>query len=135
MVAFYIIPNIAIMLIMSTIYNYNHSSLVFIIGILLIPMFTRKITESKSSFLEISRSLIIYIPWIFAFTVFIYTSVGFLGIYSYESINLGFIIHRTYEYHVVLEHFRAIFWPGLAILLFLIGLILLHEGLKDKKMI
>ena len=131
MVSFYIFPNIIMVIIMATIAWYDYSTLVFIIGILLIPMFTRKIAQTKPKFTDITRELIIYIPWALIFAIFLYASLGFLGFSDFKDFNLGFMIHRAYDYGLDLKHYRAVFWPGLALFIIMIALLLVHEGLKN----
>ncbi|MFX1488302.1 MAG: hypothetical protein ACFFBI_04085 [Promethearchaeota archaeon] len=130
MISFYIFPNIIIVIIMAAIAWYDYSTLVFIIGILLIPMFTRKIAQTKPKFADITRELIIYIPWVLIFAIFLYTSVGFLGFTGYKDFNLGYIIKEAYRHREVPEYYIAVFWPGLAVFIIMIGFLLLHEGLK-----
>ncbi|MFX0029848.1 MAG: hypothetical protein ACFE8B_11600 [Candidatus Hermodarchaeota archaeon] len=131
MVPFYIFPNIIIAIIMATIAYDNYSTLVFIIGILLIPMFTWKIAHTKPKFTDITRELIIYIPWAFIFAIFLYTVVGFLGFLYFKDYNLGFIIYKAYDYSLDLEHYKGVFWPGLTLISIMIGFLLVHQGLKE----
>ncbi|MHA1915934.1 MAG: hypothetical protein ACW97V_16405, partial [Promethearchaeota archaeon] len=56
---------------------------------------------------------------------------GYLGFTDSRTVQLGFIIHRAQEWHI-LERFRAIFWPGLAIFLLNLGLILIYQGLNSR---
>ena len=93
-------------------------------------MFTRKIAQTKPKFIDITRELIIYIPWALIFTIFLYTSVGFLDFSDFRDFNLGYMIYRAYRSGVELQHFRTVFWPGLALFIIMIGLLLIHEGLK-----
>jgi ABC-type dipeptide/oligopeptide/nickel transport system permease subunit/ABC-type dipeptide/oligopeptide/nickel transport system permease component len=128
---FFIFPSIVITLFMLSISRNNHSVQVFIIGILLIPMIANKIAHSESKFISILKELIIYIPCVLVFSSLLYTAVGYLGFTDSRTVQLGFIIHRAQEWYI-LERFRAIFWPGLAIFLLNLGLILIYQGLNSR---
>lgn len=130
MVPFYIFPNILMAVTMATIAWDNYSVLAFIIGLSLIPMFTMKIAQTKPRFTDITKELIIFIPWALIFAIFLYISVGFLGFSDYRDFNLGFMMQSAYDSGVVIERYRAAFWPGLALFIVMIGLLLVHEGLK-----
>lgn len=133
MSSFSIFPSIVITNFMLMISGLNHSVQVFIIGILLIPMFTRKIANTKPKLINILRELIIYIPCILIFAILLYTSAGFLGFTDYKTPQLGYIIHDVYDGWKFLDRYWAVFWSGLAIFTLIIGLVLIYKGLNSRK--
>jgi len=130
---FFIFPSIVITALMLMISELNHSVLVFIIGILLIPIFTRKIAKTKPKFIHILKELINYFPFVLIIANLLYTSAGFLGFTESIAPQLGYTIHRVhfggYRY---LDRFPAVFWSGLAIFTLNIGLLLLYVGLNSS---
>lgn len=130
---FYIFPSIVITNFMLIISELNHSVQVFIIGILLIPMFTCKIANSKPKFINILRELIIYIPCVLIFAILLYTSAGFLGFTDSKTSQLGYIIHKVYRSGNFLDQdWTTVFWSGLAIFTLIIGLLLIYKGLNSR---
>ena len=132
---FYIFPSIVITILMLIISEYDHSVQVFIIGILLIPMFTRKIANTKPKFTNILKELIIYIPFVLIIANLLYTSSSFLGFTDVRTAQLGYSIHRVYRAYFpdrYLDQFQAVFWPGLAIFMVNFGLFLLYLGLNSR---
>ena len=116
---------------MLTISERNHSVIVFIIGILLIPIFTRKIAQTKPKFIPILKELINYIPFVLIIANLLYTSAGFLGFTESLVPQLGYTIHRVhFGGDRYLDRFPAVFWSGLAIFTLNIGLLLLYVGLN-----
>ena len=130
---FFIFPSIVITVFMLLISGLDHSVQVFIIGILLIPLFTRKIANIKPKFTNILKELIIYIPRVLFLAILLYTSASFLGFTESVTPQLGYTIHRVhFGGYLYLNRFRAVFWPGLAIFSLNIGLFLLNVGLNSK---
>jgi ABC-type dipeptide/oligopeptide/nickel transport system permease subunit/ABC-type dipeptide/oligopeptide/nickel transport system permease component len=131
---FFIFPSIVITVFMLLISDLDHSVQVFIIGILLIPLFTRKIANTKPKFTNILKELIIYIPWVLFLVILLYTSASFLGFADILTPQLGYTIYRVhFRGGQYLNRFRAVFWSGLAIFALNIGLLLLNVGLNSKK--
>jgi ABC-type dipeptide/oligopeptide/nickel transport system permease subunit len=130
---FYIFPSIVIIIFMLMISEGDHSVQSFIIGILLIPVFTRKIANAKPKFINILKELIIYIPSVLVFVVMLYTSASFLGFTDIRTPQLGYIVYRAYRSGYFLERYWVVFWSGLAICTLNIGLVLIYIGLNSGK--
>jgi ABC-type dipeptide/oligopeptide/nickel transport system permease subunit len=130
---FYIFPSIVIIIFMLMISEGDHSVQSFIIGILLIPVFTRKIANAKPKFISILKELIIYIPSVLVFVVMLYTSASFLGFTDIRIPQLGYIVYRAYRSGYFLERYWVVFWSGLAICTLNIGLVLIYIGLNSGK--
>ncbi|MFX1573770.1 MAG: hypothetical protein ACFFB0_13555 [Promethearchaeota archaeon] len=144
MIFFYIFPGIVlvILLIDSSLLFYGpfywYGSL--FIGILLIPNFTRVIANAISGEInihKISKAVISQIPLNFAIFIVIYTTVGFLGLYTLYSvlelqnqpIQLGSIVNMGSQ--ILPDAPWASFWPGLTIFGIVLSFLLFHVGLQD----
>jgi ABC-type dipeptide/oligopeptide/nickel transport system permease subunit len=128
---FFIFPSILITVFMVNVSRGDPSVQVFIIGILLIPLFTNRIAYIEPKFTSILKELATYIPFALVFSSLMYTLTGFLGFTDIKTVQLGYIIHRAQEWHI-LERIHAIFWPGLSIFVFNIGLIFIYQGLNSR---
>lgn len=101
--------------------------LLLVIGLLLIPSFTRIIANTEFRVVPIGKKIIAYAPLFAGFAIILYVSLGFLGFADPYSIQLGAEISeaRVHLYDAP----WATLWPGFSIFLILICLFLLHEGL------
>ncbi len=129
---FCVFPGIVVSIFMLSISRSDSSVQIFIIGMLLIPLFTHKIAHTKPRLPDILRELIVYIPFVFVFSSLLYTATGFLGFSDYRTVQLGNIIHDAISW-VDITKLRPMFWPGVAIIVTQAGFILLHLGLITKK--
>lgn len=130
---FYIIPSIILIIFFAAIFDMrNEVATGIILGIILIPSFTRII--ANAIFLEnnVFKSIVKYIPLQFAIAIIIYVSVGFLGFSDNRIINLGREIKTWIDglgNVSILNAFWAALFPGLAIILMVAGFLFLYEGL------
>ncbi|MFW9785618.1 MAG: hypothetical protein ACFFFB_25265 [Candidatus Heimdallarchaeota archaeon] len=129
---FFIFPGIVITMLMSIITDMDHSVEVFTIGILLIPFFARKVANTKPEFINTFKELIIYIPGVLFFVIFVYSTVSFFGFSSYSTPQLGYIVYRVYRMSTFLDKYWVVFWPGLAIGIINAGLVLLYLGFNPR---
>ena len=136
MIIVFVIPVLIIVLIITFIYGTRHIYLINIstIGIILIPSFTQVIANAllkKSNFKRIIKVAISYIPLNIAIAILIYISFGFLDVFNpLELPVLSYYIAEATA-RLSTDPF-AVFWPGFAIFMILIGFLFLHEGLKDQ---
>ncbi|MFX0153405.1 MAG: ABC transporter permease subunit [Candidatus Hodarchaeota archaeon] len=113
-------------------YRQTFEKIMFIIGILSIPFFTRIIANiplNKKNILNLLKKLSIYIPLVMALAIIIYEPFSFLGYNDYRIVELGYYIIVAKSYMLVAPW--AILWPGVFIFLIVGSLILLHMGLKN----
>ncbi|MFX1409040.1 MAG: hypothetical protein ACFFA6_01710 [Promethearchaeota archaeon] len=133
MIIFYIFPGVILLLLLMHVLGQQNWTIMYYLGILLIPIFMWIISNEISkgfNIKEVAKTIITYIPVIFALTILFYESLGFLGYYDYSKINLGAVFNE-WQGHV--DAFHAMFWPGLAIFGLLFSFLLLHLGLQKNK--
>ena len=139
MIFFYIFPGIVLIILAIYIYGFFYWYEFSIIGILLIPNFTKVIANAMSGEInihKISKAVIIHIPFNFAIAIIIYTAIGFLGVFPIEYvlgleneiIQLGSIVRMGL---LLSEAPWASLWPGLTIFGIVLSFLLLHIGLQD----
>jgi len=103
-----------------------------IIGIILIPIFTRGIANvplRKRNILISLKKMVIYIPLAFGIFVLIYESLAFLGFSDWNFITLGSELTEA-RLHLYDAPWATI-WPGLFIFFTAFGSFILHYGLKN----
>ncbi len=130
MIIFFIIPAIGLFLLIAPFFGFSAKFFTIGIGVLIIPIFTRLITNAikrGKNFLDIAKIIIKYIPLEMVFAILLFQSVGFLGLMDGTNPQLGITISYG------LGSFGAIYfilWPSFFLFLILLSLLLLHEGLK-----
>ncbi|MFX1574257.1 MAG: ABC transporter permease subunit [Promethearchaeota archaeon] len=132
MLFFYIFPGLVLVLLFLDIFGPYIIIALPIIGILLIPNFTRAIANTMSGEIDINRivkTIIRQIPLNFAIAILLYSSVGFLGFFKGTIVSLGNDINRARENPY--EAPWASLWPGLTIFGIAFSLIIFHIGLQD----
>ncbi len=140
MVFFYIFPGILLLIILISIYGPFYRDGLLVIGIFLIPNFTRVIAKAISGEInihKISKAVISHIPLNFAIAIIIYTAIGFLGLFPMWSvlglenqpIQLGSVVRMGGIF--LSEAPWASLWPGLTIFGIILSFLFLHVGLQD----
>ncbi len=103
-----------------------------IIGILLIPNFTRAIADSildEVNYKRIGKAIIRSIPLNLSIAILIYASIGFLGFFLDNQVILGTDISQG---RLNLSQAPwASFWPSLAVFGMVFSFLLLNIGLQD----
>ncbi|MBD3202145.1 MAG: hypothetical protein GF316_19180 [Candidatus Lokiarchaeota archaeon] len=113
-------------LIIASIPSYN----IFIIGILLIPIFAQIFAKTEFNLTEFTKKILIYAPLIFGFIILLYSFIGFLGFSDPTTINLGYEIQLS-RVHVYDAPWGVIF-PGIAVFIMIIGPFLLYASLQKN---
>ncbi|MFX1317090.1 MAG: ABC transporter permease [Promethearchaeota archaeon] len=135
MIIAFIIPALILVLILTTIFGETNTIITVTLGILLIPSFTRviaKVAPRQDNLKKISKTVISYIPLNAALAILIYVAIAFLGFIDPSDWGLPQLAYYIAQARAHIQNApHAIFWPGFAIFLILIGLFFLHEGLKD----
>jgi ABC-type dipeptide/oligopeptide/nickel transport system permease subunit len=134
MLLFYIIPMFLIVLLVIGIFGQIFSLSIVLVGILLVPNFTRAISNVisggiKKDTVRIGKKLLGQIPLNFAIAVLIDATLGYLGI-SYGVIpHLGMMINdaRPQIYSAP----WAFLWPSLALFGIVFSLLLLYLAFQD----
>ena len=131
MLIFYILPGILLVMFFTMLLGGTGFGLLMITtGLLLVPSFTRIIANTEFRIVPIGKKIISYVPLFTGFAILFYVSLGFLGIYDYQTINLGGLINIGRMH--LFDAPWASFWPGAIIFFILIGLFALHEGLANS---
>jgi peptide/nickel transport system permease protein len=105
-------------------------SLSLILGLYLFPFFTYLIAKEHFSVYSIGKKAVTYIPLFIGLTILIYIFIGMLGFSSPLIIQLGNEIAeaRVYMYPAP----WAVLFPGIAILIILLGFFILYAGLQKS---
>lgn len=128
MLIFYILPSFIIIMLISLFFGWNFIGTMIIIGITLIPSFTRIIANALFLEVNVFKSIVKYIPLQIGIALIIYESIGFLGFSDASLVNLGLV--TNFGLAVISNNlFVFILIPGATIVILVIGFILLHEGL------
>ncbi|MHA2181371.1 MAG: hypothetical protein ACXAAH_08100 [Promethearchaeota archaeon] len=130
MLIFYIFPGILLLLLSIQIGGGENWIILYVIGILLIPGFTKVIANTMSrgiNIRKIVKALICHIPLSFAIVIGLYTVVGFFT--GFNILNLGTHVNRSRANPY--EAPWASLFPGLAIFGIVFSFLLLHIGLQD----
>ncbi len=108
-------------------YNYEYP---FLVGLFWTPFFTYLIARERTSFYDISKKVIPYIPLFMGVTILIDTFIGLLGFSSSFTIQLGaeISIARLYLYTAP----WASLFPSLAVFILLSGFFILYGGLQKS---
>lgn len=130
MILFYIFPGLVYVILSLTIWGRLFFRSLFVIGILLIPCFTRVIANAVSKdikFNKIFKNVICHIPLNFAFAILIFEALGFIGFEDGGMIELGKNLNdaRMMLYAAP----WAILWSGLAIFVLVSSFFIFHIGL------
>lgn len=130
MIVFLIIPGFALLIVLLPLLAFSNWVVYLAIGILLIPIFAvivaNAVRRERNAF-DIIKSVIKYIPLV-AFAILLYQAIGFLGLLLNSQVSqLG---ETLYLGRGQFNAYGANLWPGFFIFLIMLGLILLHEGLK-----
>lgn len=131
MILFYLFPGLVFVMLANAIYGTSFLMSMIVIGVLLIPSFTRVIANAVAEDINIHRiikKVICHIPLNFAFAILIYEAIGFLGFGDIVMIELGDIINagRLHLYDAP----WATLWPGLAIFGLVLSFLIFHVGLQ-----
>lgn len=130
---FYILPGILLVMLLSDTFiamiGDNSGLIRFMIGLLLIPGFTRIVANTEFRIVSMGRKLIAYLPLFAGFAIILYVALGFLGFIGLPTIQLGDLVSdaRVHLYDAP----WASFWPGFTVFLILTSLFILHEGLAN----
>ncbi|MCK4382323.1 MAG: hypothetical protein KAW66_03435 [Candidatus Lokiarchaeota archaeon] len=129
MLIFYVLPGILLVMFFTRISvgGATFGLLMFTIGFLLIPSFTRIIANTEFRIVPIGKKIISYVPLFAGFAIIFYMALGFLGFNDPQTIQLGQLVSlgRQNMYDAP----WASFWPGVIAFILLISLFVLHEGL------
>lgn len=108
-------------------YNYEYP---FLFGLFWIPFFTYLIARERTSFYDISKKVIPYIPLFMGVTILIDTFIALLGFSSSFTIQLGaeISIARLFLY---IAPWASLF-PSLAVFILLSGFFILYGGLQKS---
>ncbi|MFX1389358.1 MAG: ABC transporter permease subunit [Promethearchaeota archaeon] len=134
MLIFYILPIFLILFLLLGIFGQIFSLSILLTGILLIPNFTRAISnvitdDFKQDLLRIGKKLLGQIPLNFAIAIIIDSTLGFLGI-SYGGVpHLGIMINYARSH--IADAPWAFFWPSLALFGIVFGFLLLYLAFQD----
>ena len=112
----------------SSLYDYGYS---FLVGLFWTPFFTYLIARERTSFYDISKKVIPYIPLFMGVTILIDTYTGLLGWFSSSfPIQLGaeISIARPFLYTAP----WASLFPSLAVFILLSGFFILYAGLQKS---
>lgn len=129
MLVFYVLPAIVLVILFVMSLGREVWLLVLIIGLLLIPGFTRIIANTEFRILPIVKKVIAYAPLFAAFSILLYVSLGFLGFADPHTIQLGALMAQG-RVHLYDAPWASL-WPGFMIFLILACLFLLHQGLAQ----
>ncbi len=110
-----------------TFYDFGYSLL---IGLCCFPFFTYLIARERTSFYDISKKVIPYIPLFMGVTILIDTFIGLLGFSSPFIIQLGTEISVARQYLYIAPW--ASLFPGLAVFILLSGFFILYAGLQKS---
>ena len=128
LVVVFIIPGLMLLILSSILFGTSMSMMM--IGLLLAISFTGIIANAirrESSYVNVIKVIIKYIPLEMAFGIMLYQMLGFLGLGDETTAQLGI----TFSYgRAQFSAFDAMYWPGLYIFVIMLSLILLHEGLE-----
>ena len=101
-----------------------------IFGMYLIPIFTFFIAKERLSFYDMGKTIIRYIPLLMGYCILFYNVLGFFGLLNPMTIQLGADINAARDY--LYSAPWAVFYPGIAIFLLIIGFYLLYAGLQKS---
>ncbi|MBY8990182.1 MAG: hypothetical protein KGD58_05470 [Candidatus Lokiarchaeota archaeon] len=135
MIFFYIIPGIILCLLYIGVYGPFTEFALPIIGILLIPNFTRAIASTiprKINVKHITKTIISQIPLNLAIAIILYTSTEFLGFFMNVDIRLGDDIGLAFLN--LSEAPWASLWPGFALFGLIFGLFAVHADLQGYEL-
>lgn len=130
---FYILPGILLVMLLSDIFTAmigdNSGPMRIMIGLLLVPGFTRIIANTEFRIISLGKKLIAYLPLFAGFAILFYAALGFLGFMGLPTIQLGDLVSdaRAHLYDAP----WASLWPGFTIFLIVTSLFILHEGLAN----
>lgn len=134
MIIFSIFPGVILFIISISIHGRDYWLVMLVIGILLIPIFTRAIsnvTSREFNLNKIGKTIISHIPLGFAIAIILYEVIGYLGWAPSEisAIHLGnnIAVARTRLHTSPLASFS----PGIAITCIIMSLLLLHIALQE----
>jgi len=131
MVMFFIIPGLALLMILKPLQEFKIYTDIMIIGFLLIISFTGIIANTircGSNSVNTIKTIIKYFPLEMCFGIMLYQMLGFLGLADMTTANLGITFY--YGRGVLSAYNWAVVWPGIYIFVISLSLILLHEGLE-----
>lgn len=131
MILFFIFPGLVFVMLILAIYGVSFLLSLIMIGIFLIPNFTRVVANAISEGISIKRiikQVLSHIPLNFAIAIMIFEALGFLGFGDISMIELGKSINsaRINLYDAP----WATLWPGLAIFGLVLSFLVLHVGLQ-----
>ena len=111
----------------TTFYDFEYP---FLVGLFWTPFFTYLIARERTSFYDISKKIIPYIPLFMGVTILIDTYIGLLGFSSPFTIQLGaeVSIARPFLYTAP----WASLFPSLAVFILLSGFFILYAGLQKS---
>jgi peptide/nickel transport system permease protein len=130
MIIFFLFPGVLLMMLIAIFFGFNYLTIMLLVGILLIPIFTRIIANAirrENNYFNITKAIIKYIPLEMAFAILLYQTLGFVGFGDPQLPQLGV----TLNWSMASLSYWALIWPGIFLLLISLGLILLHEGLQS----
>ncbi|MFX1479283.1 MAG: hypothetical protein ACFFCI_14210 [Promethearchaeota archaeon] len=129
----YAIPPVILILYVLTITGFMVFNITFMIGVLLIPFFTKifaYVPLKRENIIISLKKVVIYIPLSIGFVILFWESIAFLQFFwGYPIIPLGTQIFDG-STHIQIAPW-ATFWPSIFLFIIIIGFILLHYGLKD----
>lgn len=126
MIIFYIFPGILLFFFLANVIEHPWKHLMFITGLLLVPSFTRIISNTEFRIAPITKKIISYVPLFTGFAILFYTTVGFLGFSDLPTVNLGYLIN---EARFNLNSEFALLAPSGLLFFIVMSLFMLHEDL------
>lgn len=132
MIMFFVIPGLMLLILSSILFGGVRPIviIIMIIGLLLTINFTVIIANAirrESSYINVIKVAIKYIPLEMAFGIMLYLMLGYIGLGDETTAQLGITFNYGRGHW---SAFEAIYWPGLYIFVIMLSLILLHEGLE-----
>lgn len=129
MLVFYILPGMVLVMLFEMMVGAHIGIIVLIIGLLLIPSFTRIIANTEFRVVPIGKKILSYAPLFAGFAILLYNALGFLGFSDPMMVQLGDQISDGRPFLYIAPW--ASFWPGFTIFMISISLFVLHEGLAQ----
>lgn len=129
MVVLFVVPSIIVIVIMLATPGDNLTMIMTVMAMYMIPVVTVLTSKGDYSIKLTVKKLVAYLPLFMGFNILLFEALGFLGFSDPLIIQLGANISDA---RVMLYTAPwAVFWPGLALYVLVIGFISLHYGLKE----
>ncbi|NVM43760.1 MAG: hypothetical protein HWN79_02495 [Candidatus Lokiarchaeota archaeon] len=130
LIPIFMVPLVFVVFFGFFIFSFPFNDYPFLVGLFLNSFFTYLIARERTSFYDISKKVIPYIPLFMGVTILIDTFIGLLGFSSSLFIRLGaeISIGRSFLY---IAPWASLF-PSLAVFILLSGFFILYGGLQKS---